>query len=47
VSSHRLHSLIGFEAQTDKPPPTWFLGPNQETVMVILRPKSPNCSYLF
>jgi hypothetical protein len=47
VSSHHLHPLIGFEAQTDKPPPTWFLGPNQETVMVILRPKSPNCSYLF
>jgi hypothetical protein len=42
VSSHHLHPPIGFEAQTDKPPPTWFLGPNQETVMVILRPKSPN-----
>jgi hypothetical protein len=42
VSSHRLHPVIGFEAQTDKPPPTWFWGPNQETVMVILRPKSPN-----
>jgi hypothetical protein len=24
VSSHRLHPLISFEAQTDKPPPTWF-----------------------
>jgi hypothetical protein len=42
VSSHHLHPLIGFEAQTDKPPPTWFWGPNQETVVVILRPKSPN-----
>jgi hypothetical protein len=42
VSPHRLHPLIGFEAQTDKPPSTWFLGPNQETVMVILRPKSQN-----
>jgi hypothetical protein len=24
VSSHHLHPLIGFEPQTDKPPPTWF-----------------------
>jgi hypothetical protein len=24
VSSHHLHPLIGFEAQTDKPAPTWF-----------------------
>jgi hypothetical protein len=28
--------------QTDKPPPTWFRDPNQETIAVILRPKSPN-----
>jgi hypothetical protein len=42
VPSHRLHPLIGFEAQTDKPPPTWFWGPNQETITVILRPKSQN-----
>jgi hypothetical protein len=42
VSSQRLHLLIGFEAQTNKSPPTWFWGSNQETVMVILRPKSPN-----
>jgi hypothetical protein len=43
ISSHRLHSLIGFEAQTDKPPPLgfeaqtkkpsrWFWGPNHQTV---------------
>jgi hypothetical protein len=42
VFSHRLHSLIGFEAQTDKPSPTWFLDPTQEMVTVILRSKSPN-----
>jgi hypothetical protein len=42
VSSHRLHPFISFEAQTDRPPPTWFWGSNQETVVVILRPKSPN-----
>jgi hypothetical protein len=24
MSSHRLHLPIGFDAQTDKPPPTWF-----------------------
>jgi hypothetical protein len=24
VSSHCLRPLIGFEAQTEKPPPTWF-----------------------
>jgi hypothetical protein len=29
VFSHRLHPHIGFEAQTDKPPPTWFGGSNQ------------------
>jgi hypothetical protein len=42
VSSHRLHPLIGFDAQIDKPPPTWFWGTNQETITVILSPKSPN-----
>jgi hypothetical protein len=42
VSSHHLHPLIGFEAQSDKPPPTWFWDPNQETIIVILRPKSSN-----
>jgi hypothetical protein len=42
VSSHHLHPLIDFEAQADKPPPTWFRGPKQETVVVILKPKSPN-----
>jgi hypothetical protein len=42
MSSHRLYLIIDFEAQTDKPPPTWFWGPNQETVIMILRPKSPN-----
>jgi hypothetical protein len=30
VSSYRLHPLISFEAQIDKPPPTWFWGSNQE-----------------
>jgi hypothetical protein len=40
MSSHRLYPLIGFEAQTNKPPPTWFWGPNKETVVVILRPNS-------
>jgi hypothetical protein len=42
VSSHRLHLLISFEVQTDKHPPTWFVGTNQEIVVVILRLKSPN-----
>jgi hypothetical protein len=42
VSSHLLHPRIGFEAQTDKPPPTLFWGPNQETITIILRPKSSN-----
>jgi hypothetical protein len=42
VSSHRINLLNAFESQTDKPPPTWFWGTNQETVIVILRPKSPN-----
>jgi hypothetical protein len=27
---------------TDKPSPAWFWVPNQETITVILRPKSPN-----
>jgi hypothetical protein len=43
VSSHHFHLLIGFEVLTDKLPPTWFWGPKQETVVVILYPKSPNC----
>jgi hypothetical protein len=30
-----------------KPLPAWFWGPNQETVMVILMPKSPNRSCWF
>jgi hypothetical protein len=47
VSSHSLHPLINFEAQTDKPPPTWFWGPNQETVVVILWAKSLNRSCWF
>jgi hypothetical protein len=42
VSSHRLHPLISFEAQIDKPPPIWFWGPNQKIITVILRPKAPN-----
>jgi hypothetical protein len=42
VSSHRLHALISFEAQTDKSPCNCFWGPNQETIVLIFRPKSPN-----
>jgi hypothetical protein len=42
MSSHCLHPLIGFEVQTHKHPPTWFWGPNQESVTMILSPKSPN-----
>jgi hypothetical protein len=48
VSSHHFHPLISFEAQTDKPHPTWFWCPNQEiawfsglnqeTVKIVLRP---------
>jgi hypothetical protein len=47
VSSRRLHPLIDFEAQIDKPPPTWFWGTNQETIAVILMPKLPNRQYWF
>jgi hypothetical protein len=47
VSSHRLHPLISFEVQTDKPPPTWFWGLNRDIIMVILRPKSLNCHHQF
>jgi hypothetical protein len=47
VSSHHLHLLISFEAQTDKPPPTWFCDSNQKIITVILRPKSPNRSCRF
>jgi hypothetical protein len=36
-----------FYGTTDKPYPAWFLGPNQETIMVISWPKSPNHSYRF
>ncbi len=35
-------SLCWFCDATDKLISTWFWGPNQETVAVILRPKSPN-----
>jgi hypothetical protein len=49
TSSHRLHSLIGFGAQTVKPPTfgfeaqtkkssSRFWGPNHQTVAVVLRP---------
>jgi hypothetical protein len=41
LSSHRLCGT------TDKPSPTWFWGLNQETITVILRSKSPNCSCRF
>jgi hypothetical protein len=47
VFSHRLHLLIDFEAQTDKPPPLSFEAQNKETVTVILWVKSPNRSYRF
>jgi hypothetical protein len=40
-------SLRRFCGATDKLKPTWFWGPNQETVAVILRPKSPNQSCRF
>jgi hypothetical protein len=40
-------SLRRFCGAIDKPKPAWFWGPNQETVAVILRPKSPNHSYRF
>jgi hypothetical protein len=36
-----------FCGANDKPKPTWFWGPNQETVIVILRPKLPNRSCRF
>jgi hypothetical protein len=42
-----LTSLHRFCGSTDKPKPAWFWGPNQETVTVILRPKSPNRSCQF
>jgi hypothetical protein len=41
TSSHR------FCGTTDKPWPTWFWGPKQETIVVILRPKTPNRSLRF
>jgi hypothetical protein len=40
-SSHR------FSGATDKPSSTWFWDPNQETIAMILRTKSPNRSYRF
>jgi hypothetical protein len=40
-------SLHQFCGATDKPKPAWFWGPNQETTVVILRPKSPNQSCRF
>jgi hypothetical protein len=40
-------SLCRFCGATNKPKPAWFWGPNQETVAVILRPKSPNRSCWF
>jgi hypothetical protein len=42
-----LTSLRRFCGATDKPKPAWFWDPNQETVAVILRPKSPNQSCRF
>jgi hypothetical protein len=39
-----LHQLCG---AIDKPKPTWFWGPNQETVAMILSPKPPNRSCRF
>jgi hypothetical protein len=40
-------SLRRFCGATDKPKSTWFWGPNQETVAVILMSKSPNQSCRF
>jgi hypothetical protein len=40
-------SLCQFYGATDKSKPTWFWGSNQETVVVILMPKSPNKSCQF
>jgi hypothetical protein len=40
-------SLRQFCSAIDKPKPACFWGPNQETVVVILRSKSPNYSYRF
>jgi hypothetical protein len=40
-------SLHWFCGAIDKPKPSWFWGPNQEIVAVILRPKSPNQSCRF
>jgi hypothetical protein len=40
-------SLHRFYGASDKPKPAWFWGPTQETVAVILRPKSPNWSCRF
>jgi hypothetical protein len=45
--SHDVTSTHQFWGATDKPSPTWVWGTNQETIAVILRPKSPNCSYQF
>jgi hypothetical protein len=42
VFSQHLHPLISFEVQIDKSPPTWFWCANQQTIAVILMPKSPN-----
>jgi hypothetical protein len=42
-----LTSLRRFSGTTNKPKPAWFWGPNQETVAVILRSKSPNQSHRF
>jgi hypothetical protein len=42
--SHVITSSHRFCAVTDKPKPACFLCPNQETVVMILRPKSPNRS---
>jgi hypothetical protein len=40
-------SFRRFYVATDKPKPTWFWGPNLETVALILSPKSPNQSCRF
>jgi hypothetical protein len=42
-----LISLRQFYDATDKPKPVWFWVPNQDTVTVILRPKSSNRSRRF
>jgi hypothetical protein len=45
--SHAIPSSHRFCGAIDKLKPAWFWGPNQESIAVILMPKSPNRSYQF